>query len=92
MHARVPGWLAVLRGMTRGLPGPGRSAGSMPAPADIGGRPAASEIAPYRAILADHLHAAATRTDSALSAARMATRPATREVRAGPALIPPASP
>lgn len=63
----------------------------------ITGRPTSGDIATYRAILDDHLIAAATRTDAALSAATVAARApgsavVARVSQTDAAPTPPASP
>jgi len=75
MSGSVSGLLGRLGGLATG-----RTArdGATAVPTDrrtgTAGRPAPPDLAPYRAILDDHLIAAATRTDAALSAATVAAR------------------
>jgi len=103
MSGSVSGLLGRLGGLATG-----RMArdGVQAVPADrrtgITGRPASGDMAPYRAILDDHLIAAATRTDAALSAAAAAARSGpvgsgtggsgARVAQADPAPTTPASP
>jgi hypothetical protein len=103
----VSGLLGRLGGMATGrMARDGVRDGVQAVPADrrtgITGRPASGDIATYRAILDDHLIAAATRTDAALSAATVVARSApigsgpigsgARVSQADPAPTTPASP